>query len=137
MLAVRGFHAAIRKMLEGREPWKTEWTVPMTPRNDGARPGDGKPEVPINQEDLLGTLTTFTVVVIESLEKMGVTVSDEHRDGYLHTWLVVGHLLGIDYDRLRSRPFNRDLEPLTYFEMQLVRIRSSGGTWPPVRVGKF
>ena len=25
------------------------------------------------------------------------------------------------YDRLRSRPFNPELEPLTYFEMQLLR----------------
>ena len=104
VLAVRGFHSAIRKMLAEHEPWKTEWD-----------------ETPINQEDLLGTLTTFTVIVIESLEKMDIVVSDADRDAYLHTWLVVGHLLGIDYDLLRRHPFNQDLEPLTYFEMQLVR----------------
>ena len=40
---------------------------------------------------------------------------------YLHTWLVVGHLLGVNYDLLRENPFNKDLEPLTYFEMQLVK----------------
>jgi hypothetical protein len=102
-LTVRGFHAAIRKMLIDEEPWRSEWH-----------------ETPINQEDLLGTLTTFTVVVIDALEKMGIKVEPVDRDAYLHTWLVVGYLLGIDYDKLRSRPFNPDLEPLTYFEMQLV-----------------
>ena len=124
-LTVRGFHAAMRRMLEEREPWKSEWTVPMT-HDDSAGadlipPGARPPEVPINQEDLLGTLTTFTVVVIESLTKMGVKYTDEERDAYLHTWLVVGHLLGVNYDLLREHPFNKDLEPLTYFEMQLVK----------------
>ena len=51
---------------------------------------------------------------------MGVEVSVEDRDAYLHVWLVVGHLLGIDYDLLRRNPFNKQLEPLTYFEMQLL-----------------
>jgi hypothetical protein len=104
VLAVRGFHAAIRTMLRDQEPWHSEWK-----------------EEPINQEDLLGTLTTFTVVVIETLEKMDIKVSRKDRDAYLHTWLVVGFLLGINYDLLRSQPFNPELEPLTYFEMQLVR----------------
>jgi len=139
VLAVRGFHAAIREMLAEQEPWKSEWTVPMThdPSEDAESEGeiditlDGsenaapdtepRPEVPINQEDLLGTLTAFTVVVIESLAKMGVKVSPEERDAYLHTWLAVGYLLGIDYDLLRVHPFREDLEPLTYFEMQLLR----------------
>jgi hypothetical protein len=125
-LTVRGYHAAIRKLLQDREPWKTQWLVPMSPDPetgesliDLTKPL--QPEVPINQEDLLGTLTTFTVVVIESLERMGIKVEDAQRDAYLHTWLLVGHLLGIDYDRLRAKKFNKKLEPLTYFEMQLIR----------------
>jgi hypothetical protein len=102
-LTVRGFHAAIRNLLAHQEPWLTEWH-----------------ETPINQEDLLGTLATFTVVVIEALEKMGIVASPEEREDYMHTWLVVGHLLGIDYDLLRREAFNKTLAPLTYFEMQLL-----------------
>ena len=102
-LTVRGFHAAIRKLLADQEPWRTEWK-----------------ETPINQEDLLGTLATFTVIVIEALETMGIVVSEAEREAYLHTWLVVGHLLGIDYSLLRRGTFKKTLEPLTYFEMQLV-----------------
>jgi hypothetical protein len=115
-LAVRGFHAAVREMLVSEEPWHSEWQ-----------------EVPINQEDLLGTLTTFTVVVIEALETMGLEFSTEERDAYVHTWLVVGHLLGIDYDRLRRKPFNKHQPPLTYFELQLLRdaiFRRNAGPSP-------
>jgi ER-bound oxygenase mpaB/B'/Rubber oxygenase, catalytic domain len=103
-LAVRGFHATVRAMLAGQEPWRSEWR-----------------EMPINQEDLLGTLTTFTVVVMEALETMGVEFSREDCDAYVHTWLVVGHLLGIDYNQLRRRRFNQRQQPLTYFELQLLR----------------
>ena len=103
VLTVRGFHEAIRRMLADQEPWKSEWH-----------------ETPINQEDLFGTLATFTVVVIETLETMGIDVSDEERDAYLHTWLVAGYLLGIDYDGLRNRKLDKTQAPLTYFEMQLV-----------------
>ena len=107
-LAVRAFHAAMRCMLRDRAPWNSP------PK-----------ETPINQEDLLGTLTTFTVIVLESLERMGIHVEPAERDAYLHAWLVVGHLLGIDYDALRPRTndlrFNPGEQPLTYFEMQLVR----------------
>ncbi len=125
VLTVRGFHTAIRRMLAEREPWKSEWTVPMTARDGDTNGSEAarapEREVPINQEDLLGTLAAFTVVVIESLGKLGIDVCDEDRDGYLHIWLVAGYLLGIDYDRLRALPFNKSEQPLTYFEMQLLR----------------
>lgn len=124
LLAIRGFHAGVRRMLREREPWKSEWTVPMSTNGStraAAKTGLHVGEIPINQEDLLGTLATFTVVVIEALAKMGVDVSDDERDAYLHTWLVAGYLMGIDYDLLRARAFNEHEQPLTYFEMQLLR----------------
>src|SRR5262249_50088032 len=40
---------------------------------------------------------------------------------YFHTWLVVGHLLGINYDALRRFKLAADVEPLTYLEMQVIR----------------
>jgi hypothetical protein len=57
--------------------------------------------VPINQEDLLGTLMTFTVVPFESLRRFGVKLTDKEAGDYLHTWNVVGYLLGIQEDLLR------------------------------------
>jgi ER-bound oxygenase mpaB/B'/Rubber oxygenase, catalytic domain len=76
--------------------------------------------VPINQEDLVGTLAVFTVAVIESLDQMGVTCTLQDRDAYFHLWLVIGHLLGIDYDGLYRRKPRSTQQPLTYADMQLI-----------------
>jgi hypothetical protein len=56
--------------------------------------------LPVNQEDLLGTLMTFTVVIFESLRRFGVRLSEEDAESYLHAWNVVGHLLGIKEELL-------------------------------------
>jgi hypothetical protein len=55
---------------------------------------------PINQEDLLGTLMTFTRVIFESMTKLGVDLDASDAEAYLHAWNVVGHLLGIRPDLL-------------------------------------
>ncbi|MFC5411722.1 DUF5995 family protein [Larkinella bovis] len=54
--------------------------------------------VPINQQDLVGTLLSFGVVIIDGLKQMGIELSPEERDAYLHLWRVVGHLIGVDDD---------------------------------------
>ena len=51
---------------------------------------------PINQEDLVGTLLTFSVVILDALEKMGEPVSREEAEAYHHAWNVVGFLIGVD-----------------------------------------
>jgi ER-bound oxygenase mpaB/B'/Rubber oxygenase, catalytic domain len=106
---VRLFHGAVRHMIltDNDLHWQTETAG-----------------VPINQEDLLGTLAVFTVVVIEALDKMGVRCTVENRDAYFHLWLVIGHIMGIEYEGLyrpsrRSRKLKTD-QPLAYAEMQLL-----------------
>ena len=59
-----------------------------------SRPGTLR-GVPINQEDLLGTLGTFTVTTFEVMEKLGVPWNDEAELAYLMLWDRVGELLGI------------------------------------------
>ncbi|AUD03664.1 DUF5995 family protein [Spirosoma pollinicola] len=56
--------------------------------------------IPINQEDLIGTLLSFGVVIIRGLEQLGVTLTPEEREAYLHLWHVVGTMMGIDADLL-------------------------------------
>jgi hypothetical protein len=56
--------------------------------------------LPVNQEDLLGTLLTFTTAVFVGLEALGIPYDREAADAYLHTWCVVGHLLGIEPELL-------------------------------------
>lgn len=78
---VRLMHAAVRRLLLAREtsPW------------DAARRG-----LPINQEDLAGTLMTFSVVTFDAMRRLGVDATEAEGDDWLHHWRVVGHLLGLE-----------------------------------------
>jgi len=75
---VRLMHAAVRHLVLESEVYDPEWGVP------------------INQEDLAGTLLTFSVVVLDAIAKLGTTFSDEEADAYFHAWNCVGHILGVD-----------------------------------------
>jgi hypothetical protein len=56
---------------------------------------------PINQEDLAGTLLTFSFLVLDGLRKIGAELTDEDERGYLELWRQIGGILGID-ERLAS-----------------------------------
>jgi hypothetical protein len=106
---VRLFHASVRhQLLHGGEPWD-ETTF-------------GKP---VNQEDLIGTLAVFTVVVLEALKKMGAQVTQGDRDAYVHLWLVVGHFLGVNYELLfpNGSGATAGLAPLDYEELRILTYR--------------
>lgn len=74
---VRLVHAALRHHLSSHAEYAAEWGVP------------------INQEDLVGTLMTFSVVVTGALRKLGVAVGAREEEAYLHAWKVVASFLGI------------------------------------------
>jgi hypothetical protein len=104
---VRLFHAAVRRSLT-KDP-EVGW--------DECRLG-----VPINQEDLLGTLLVFTVCVVQSLEKLGIPFRKKKDwEAYVHFWLVLGSLLGVDYELLcADGTVPADEDPLTYDELELL-----------------
>jgi mpaB/rubber oxygenase-like protein len=84
---VRLMHAAVRQLIEIRNKqqpglWDSDWGTP------------------INQEDLAGTLLTFSYVVAEPMPRLGVRLPDEDVEAYIHTWNVIGHLLGLCDDML-------------------------------------
>ena len=85
----RVFHSLVRAMVatfgidrreaDGQgEPWDAE--------------ADG---VPVNQEDLLGTLWTFAVTPLQVIERANIPVPEGDKDAVIHLWCVVGHLLGV------------------------------------------
>ncbi|MET0908552.1 MAG: oxygenase MpaB family protein, partial [Ilumatobacteraceae bacterium] len=95
ILHVRLLHAAIRWFIENdpavarppdadpaplptRPTWATAWGCP------------------VNQEDLAGTLLTFTSVVIDAFRRSGVEFTTAGAEDYLYLWRVVGHFLGVD-----------------------------------------
>jgi hypothetical protein len=93
---VRLLHAVVRQTLLAGS---------LVTRDDG-RIGGWPPEwgVPVNQEDLLGTLLTFTTAVFHGMDRLGIPYDPADAEAYVHTWCVVGHLLGIDPPLL---PFDR------------------------------
>jgi hypothetical protein len=82
---VRLMHAAIRHLI----------------LTDTAAPWDVKElGVPINQEDLLGTLMTFTWLILDGLARLGVKLTPPEQQAYLDTWLAVGRLMGAEPELL-------------------------------------
>ena len=74
---VRLMHAGVRCLISRYPGWKPEF------------------DLPINQEDLAGTLLSFSSITLDGLERLGYVLSSDEREGYLHAWKVVGHILGI------------------------------------------
>jgi hypothetical protein len=74
---VRLMHAAVRYQIATHRLWNPAW------------------DRPINQEDLAGTLLAFSWVCLDGLRQMGFQLSVDEAESYLHSWNVVGHLLGI------------------------------------------
>lgn len=51
---------------------------------------------PINQEDMAGTLQSFSSLILEGMIQLGVELTPAEIDGYFHCWRVVGHIIGLD-----------------------------------------
>jgi squalene cyclase len=78
---VRLMHAGVRRLLLTSP--KIGW--------DAARLG-----APINQEDLAGTLMTFSAITFDAMRRLGVEATEEEGDDWIHLWGVIGHFLGVD-----------------------------------------
>jgi hypothetical protein len=74
---VRLMHAAVRRLAAQSPAWKPAW------------------DLPINQEDLAGTLMSFSWIALDGLGKLDIPLSDADKEAYLYCWRVVGHLLGV------------------------------------------
>lgn len=53
-------------------------------------------KIPCNQMELLYTLMTFSYIFLRSLRRFHLVLTPEQETAYLHTWNVVGHLMGIN-----------------------------------------
>lgn len=115
---VRLMHAAVRELVQSDRPAADGDPLLAEPWSTSAW------GVPVNQEDLLGTLYTFTLVPFGVLERSGIDLTDEQVDAFLHAWCLVGHLLGIrdehlptdvddahaSFDAIRRRNYRRSAE---------------------------
>ncbi len=83
---VRLMHAAIRRLAPKSPSWKPEYGLP------------------VNQEDLAGTLMSFSHITLDGLQKLGIELTDRDRQAYIHCWNVVGHMLGVQDNLLPANP---------------------------------
>ncbi len=83
-LKIRSMHAGIRHYAklaqcpDGDNFWRGDWGVP------------------INQEQLLATMLSFSTLAVDGLRKLGVRVSEQEDRDLLALWRTIGFVLGID-----------------------------------------
>ncbi|MFJ9692211.1 oxygenase MpaB family protein [Kitasatospora sp. NPDC101183] len=78
---VRLLHASIRHHLLREDRW------------DVAALG-----TPICQEDMIGGQMFFSMLVLDSLHRLGIHMTTEGAESYYYAWRVVGAMLGVDQD---------------------------------------
>ncbi|MFH7595705.1 oxygenase MpaB family protein [Streptomyces racemochromogenes] len=76
---VRLLHASIRHHLRREGRWDT-----------------GVLGTPICQEDMIGGQMFFSLLVLDSLHRLGIHMSTEGAESYFYAWRVVGAMLGVD-----------------------------------------
>ena len=69
VLQVRLLHAHVRSRVQSRAGWS-----------------NAEAGVPINQQDLCSTCLSFSMVVLLGLERIGIALTAQEYDDYLHLW---------------------------------------------------
>ncbi|MGY0197174.1 oxygenase MpaB family protein [Leptothrix sp. BB-4] len=94
---VRLMHAAVRHLLRADYAAAQAATAAGTPRRPRWDMAHGEP---INQEAMAFVILTFSYVGLRSLERLGYHPAPELRRAYMHTWSVIGHVMGVREDLL-------------------------------------
>lgn len=95
---VRLMHASVRHLILGDDDSAQK---PGLGRHLGAMDWDRETDgYPINQEDLAVTLMTFSHVILRGWEDLGIGLRTDEKEAYVHTWNVVGHIMGVHQDLL-------------------------------------
>ncbi len=133
IMKVRLIHATVRHLLLRGDPALAPGHVAaLAPAGDGMhaslfahgwdRERDG---LPCNQEELAYTLLTFGYVMLRSLHRFGVAHRPSDEQAILHTWNVMGALIGVQpglmahgmdearalFARLQARGLQQRLQP--------------------------
>ncbi len=83
VLKFRVLHGAIRAQLSQKTEWNiSEWGLP------------------INQEDLCGTMLSFSWLILQGFNKLGIPYSEKEANGWLLLWNKVGALQGLPNELL-------------------------------------
>jgi len=72
-------HAAVRHLLPQSPAWQEE----------------APEEIPISQADIMVTWHSLATTVMQKLVEWDIPMPDEESEGYLHTWQIGAHMLGV------------------------------------------
>ncbi|MEV0916914.1 oxygenase MpaB family protein [Streptomyces sp. NPDC049967] len=97
---VRLLHASVRHHLAREGRWDTDALG-----------------TPICQEDMIGGQLFFSLLVLDSLHRLGIHMSVEGAEAYYYAWRVVGAMLGVDQEAV---PKTLD-EARAYLDLYMVR----------------
>ena len=86
---IRLLHAGVRTVVAPAVPANTR---PYWPGYDEYH-RDGR--VPVNFEDMLGTIIGFSLLVITGLERLGIPFDADDAEAYYYTWRTFAQLMGI------------------------------------------
>jgi hypothetical protein len=82
-LKVRLIHAQVRRMILKTDRWRTDaWGLPA------------------NQHDMAGTMLLFSVSIVDGLRRLGMGVTAEDAERYVHLWRWIGRVIGVHEDVL-------------------------------------
>ena len=88
VINLRLFHHVTRTLLINGTAPESEIERLLGPKNCA-------PFKPLNQEDLIGTMLTFSITVFEVIERFGIIWDSADQQAYLSAWNFVGECLGI------------------------------------------
>lgn len=75
---VRLIHAAVRYLIRSHDrTWRNEYGTP------------------INQEDMVGTMLSFSCAVLDGLRRLGLEPAAADAQAYFHSFRVIGYMMGI------------------------------------------
>lgn len=105
VLKVRLIHATIRHLILRGPPQQASGCIePLPPVSPNANLHQALlasgwdvalQGLPCSQLELAYTLLTFSYVFLKGMRRLGLPLSAEQEQAYLHAWNVAGHLLGI------------------------------------------
>lgn len=52
--------------------------------------------IPINQEDMMGTLCSFSSLIIEGFDQNNIPIDADHREAFVYVWSIIGHVMGVN-----------------------------------------
>jgi hypothetical protein len=96
---VRLMHAGVRRLLTAQAEAAARGEVDASGLPVTA-PWKMSAGVPISQEAMAFVVLSFSYVGVRSLERLGFTPDPALRDAYVHTWSVIGHVMGVRDDLL-------------------------------------